>query len=173
MTPRDLAAALALTTVIADAAKSRKDELRDRLGDALDGLGVDAVRAELPDGTRISKSTLIAPTAKATVVDETAFVDWVYESRPGEVIQTVRDSYKRAVLERLVETETGDALDPETGELIPGIRFTTRGSYVSTRFEKEGRDAIVAAIRDGIITPAAVLSALSPTPALPEGQQHE
>jgi hypothetical protein len=169
MTPRDLAAALAVTTVIADAAKARKDDLRAALSAALDDVGADSVRAELPDGTRVSKSTLITPNPKPVVSDETAFAEWVEGFRPDEIVRTVRESFKRVVLERLAATPDGTAIDPETGEVVPGVRFTTGGAYVSTRFEKDGRDAIVTAIRDGIIEPAAVLSALSPTPALPGG----
>lgn len=169
MTPRDLAAALALTTVIADAAKVRKDELRDRLTQALDDVGADSVRAELPDGTRVSKSALVSPNPKASVDDEDAFAAWVDSYRPGEVVRRVREPYKRVILEGLVATPDGTAIDPSTGEVIPGVRFRTGTSYISTRFEREGRAAIVAAIRDGIIEPAAVLSALSPIPALPGG----
>lgn len=172
MTPRDLAAALAITTVIADAAKARKDEIRAALAAALDDVGADSVRAELPDGARVSKSTLITPNPKPVVSDETAFAAWVETFRPDEIVRTVRDSYKRVVLERLASTPDGTAIDPDTGEVVPGVRFSTGATYVSTRFEKEGREAIVAAIRDGIIEPAAVLSALSPAPALPGGS-HE
>lgn len=172
MTPRDLAAALAVTTVIADAAKARKDEIRAALAAALDDVGADSVRAELPDGARVAKSTLITPNPKPVVSDETAFAAWVETFRPDEIVRTVRDSYKRVVLERLASTPDGTAIDPDTGEVVPGVRFSTGATYVSTRFEKDGRDAIVAAIRDGIIEPAAVLSALSPAPALPGGS-HE
>jgi plasmid stabilization system protein ParE len=169
MTPRDLAAALALTTVIADAAKARKDDLRAALAAALDDVGADSVRAELPDGTRVAKSTLITPNPKPVVSDEAAFAGWVEGFRPDEIVRTVRDSYKRVILERLASTPDGTAIDPETGEVVPGVRFSTGATYVSTRFEKDGRDAIVTAIRDGAIEPAAVLSALSTTPALPGG----
>lgn len=172
MTPRDLAAALAITTVIADAAKARKDEIRAALAAALDDVGADSVRAELPDGARVSKSTLITPNPKPVVSDETAFAAWVETFRPDEIVRTVRDSYKRVVLERLASTPDGTAIDPDTGEVVPGVRFSTGATYVATRFEKEGRETIVAAIRDGIIEPAAVLSALSPAPALPGGS-HE
>jgi hypothetical protein len=171
VTPRDLAAALALTTVIADAAKTRKDEIRYALADALDDVGADSVRAELPDGTRVAKSTLMTPNPKPVVSDEAAFTGWVEGFRPDEIIKTVRDSYKRVVLERLAATPDGTAIDPETGEVVPGVRFTTGASYVSTRFEKEGRAAIVEAIREGLIEPAAVLAALSPAPALPGGTE--
>ena len=169
MTPRDLAAALAVTTVIADAAKARKDEIRAALAAALDDVGADSVPAELPDGTRVSKSALISPTPRASVDDEGAFSAWVETSRPDEIIKTVRESYKRVVLERLASTPDGIAIDPDTGEVVPGVHFSTGATYISTRFERDGRDAIVAAIRDGIIEPAAVLAALSPAPALPGG----
>lgn len=172
MTPRDLAAALAVTTVIADAAKARKDEIRAALAAALDDVGADSVRAELPDGNRVAKSTLITPNPKPVVSDEGAFIEWVETFRPDEIVKTVRDSYKRVILERLASTPDGTAIDPDTGEVVPGVRFTTGATYVSTRFEKDGRDLIVTAIREGIVEPAAVLAALSPAPALPGGS-HE
>ena len=117
MTPRDLAAALAITTVIADAAKARKDEIRAALAAALDDVGADSVRAELPDGARVSKSTLITPNPKPVVSDETAFAAWVETFRPDEIVRTVRDSYKRVILERLASTPDGTAIDPDTGEV--------------------------------------------------------
>lgn len=174
MTPRDLAAALALTTVIADAAKERKDEIRAALAWALDDVGADSVRAELPDGTRVAKSALVTPETKPTIDDDDAFLDWVESTRPGEIVKSIRDSYKRAVFDRLAPTPDGLAIDRETGEVIPGVRYKTgTAPYVSTRFEKEGRAAIVAAIRDGVITPAAVLQSLTPTNFALPGGSHE
>ena len=159
-------------TLTVEGAAVSSHEIRAALAAALDDVGADSVRAELPDGARVSKSTLITPNPKPVVSDETAFAAWVETFRPDEIVRTVRDSYKRVILERLASTPDGLAIDPDTGEVVPGVRFSTGATYVSTRFEKEGRETIVAAIRDGVIEPAAVLSALSPAPALPGGS-HE
>lgn len=153
MNPRELALALAVTTVIADAAKERKDQLRAQLQDALDTLGADAVRAELPDGTRVARTAMVVPAATATVTDEDMFVKHVSVASPHNVqtLVLVREAYRKLLLERLVPGPDGQAVDPDTGELVPGVAFRERAPYVSTRFDKGGRDAVVDALRSGTV----------------------
>lgn len=162
-TPRELALRLAAVTVIADAAKTAKDQIRADLADALDDLGADSAKAILPDGIDVAKATLIAPEAKATVTDERAFIEYVEANAPTEIIRKVRESYQKAILDRLSPLADGTAVDRETGEIIPGIRFTDRTAYVSIRFVTNGRDHMIEAIRSGAV-PLDLTD--TPTPAL-------
>lgn len=163
-TPRDLALALAAVSVIADAAKERKDQLREELRDALDALGADSAGALLPDGTIVGKASLTLPKAKATVTDESAFTGHVASSHPTEVVMRVRESFQRGYLDTLIPGPDGTAVDPSTGEVVPGVRFGDRAAFVSMRFASDGRRAVTDAIRTGTVT--LDLTATPPHPAL-------
>jgi hypothetical protein len=166
MTPRDIARALAVTTVIADAAKERKDELRAALVDALDDMGADSAKADLPDGTPIAKATLAGGKPRASVTSDDALTEWVSVNAPTEVVWRVREAYRKALLDRLVPGPDGAAVDPATGEVVPGVTFTTGATYVSVRFDRDGRAAVIDALRSGVIA----LDITPPnTAALPTG----
>lgn len=167
MTPREIAQALAVTTVIADAAKERKDELRALLLDALDALGADSAKAELPDGTTVGKASLAGGKPKANVSNEDALTGWVAENAPTEVVWRVRESYRRALLDRLEPGPAGVAVDPSTGEIVPGVTFTASNPYVSMRFDRDGRAAIIDALRSGEI--ALDIAHTTANPQLPGG----
>lgn len=149
MSLRDLATQLAVLTVVEDAVKERKDALRAAVRDALDEAGADATRAELND-ERIAKISLVAPQLKAIVGDENAFIAWVEENYPHEVITTksVRSSFKEAILKKFV-INGEEVINHETGEVVPGMKTARGSSYVSTRFESEGRAKVLDALRSG------------------------
>lgn len=165
MTPREIARALAVTSVIADAAKERKDQLREALRDALDDLGADSAKAELPDGTPIGKAALAGGKARAVVSNEDALTGWVAENAPTEVVFRVREAYRKALLDRLEPGPEGCAVDPATGEIVPGVTFTATAPYVSMRFDRDGRAAVIDALRSG-----AVALDITHTPELPTGE---
>ena len=157
MTPRELALALAVSTVISDYASDQKDALRSELLLTLNELGADSATAEL-NGTRVAKSAIVAPSRKAVVSAPATFLAWVVENYPEEVLQSVRDTFQKWVLEKAVEADEDIAVHPETGEMIPGVRFVAKSSYISTRFEKGGREAVVDALRDGRISISSALT---------------
>ena len=165
MNPREIARALAVTTVIADAAKERKDQLRADLLDALDALGADSAKAELPDGTAIGKASLAGGKARAVVSDEDALTGWVADNAPTEVVWRIREAYRKALLDRLEPGPKGVAVDPATGEIVPGVRFTATAPYVSMRFDRDGRASVIDALRSG-----AVALDITHTPELPTGE---
>lgn len=151
MTPRELALRLAALTVIADRVEVEREATRAAIVDALDALGGDSVRAELPDGTRIGKVSITAPKPSARVLDEDALAGWVAETHPTEVVWRVREAYRKVILDRAIAGPDGEAVDPSTGEIIPGIRFSERGRYPSMRFESDGRATVEAAFAAGVI----------------------
>lgn len=165
MNPREIARALAVTTVIADAAKERKDQLRADLLDALDALGADSAKAELPDGTPVGKASLAGGKARAVVSDEDALTGWVADNAPTEVVWRIREAYRKALLDRLEPGPEGVAVDPATGEIVPGVRFTPTSPYVSMRFDRDGRASVIHALRSG-----AVALDITHTPELPTGE---
>jgi hypothetical protein len=141
---RDLALELAAITVIADSAKEAKERLREEFAAALDLVGADSAKANL-DGEDIAKVSLIKPKRVAVINDEQAFARWVSANAPTEIMQSVRDSYKKLFLELLVLDEAG-AIHPNTGELMNFVSVVEKSSYISTRFQPEGKAKVLNAL---------------------------
>lgn len=151
MNPREIAQALAAVTVVADAAKARKDQLRADLLAALDEAGADSARAELPDGQPVGKASLAGGKRSPVVVSDDDLASYVQQDSPSEVVVRVRESYRRVLLDRLVEGPDGMAVDPATGVIVPGVVFAEGTRYVSMRFDRQGRDAVMGALMSGAL----------------------
>ena len=150
-TPRELALELALVSAIADYAKERKDYLRAEMIGVLDEVGADSAAATLPDGTKIAKVGIVAPKARVSVIDERSFTEHVKANRPDEIVERVRESYRKFYLESLVATDDGSAVDPQTGEIVSGVVFSDATRYPSLRFEKDGRENLGDALSRGVV----------------------
>lgn len=148
MTPRDLALRIAALTILEERVKAARDDARLAILQALDDLGGDSVRAELPDGTRIGKVSVTTPKPSPRVTDEQKFTGWVAQQWPTEVVWHVRDSFKKTILEKMRPSDAG-AVYVETGELVEGVTFAERDPFASCRFDPDGRDALADALRDG------------------------
>lgn len=104
--------------------------------------------AILPDGTKVATVSLSGGGGKsATIDDADAFLAWVLAAHPGETETVVRDGYRRKVLD--AAKKAGRAVDPVTGEAIPGIGISDSKSYVSVRFSAGGADAVADAWQAG------------------------
>lgn len=100
------------------------------LGDMLDA-DVERVRVTDDDGTNLGAVSVSAGRAKAKVYDERAFLAWVAERHPGEVVQVVRESFAKRLLD--AATIAGDPVDPATGEVIPGVEVAVGDPYLTVR----------------------------------------
>jgi hypothetical protein len=106
---------------------------------------------QLPDGTKVATVSYAGGDGKtASITDEGAFLAWMIANRPGETEVVVRDSAKKKILDGA--KKTGLPIDPETGEMIPGITFRDSRPYVSIRFRPGGADAVADAWLDGDLT---------------------
>lgn len=141
---RDLALELAAITVIADSAKEAKEKLRNEFATALEAVGADAAKANL-FGDDIAKVSLIKPKKSAVINDDQKFLKWAKENAPTEIIETVRDSYRKLLLET-IEIHNDEAFHPSTGEALEFITIIEKSSYISTRFQPEGRAKVIDAI---------------------------
>lgn len=147
---KDIALELAMTTAIADAAKDHKDYLRDELLEAMKEIGADATSADL-NGEKIAKITTVNPSAKPYIVAEHELVWYVDANFKDQTYTKVREAFWSTWSKTLVPTEDGQAVNPETGEIVAGVRFKQATPYVSTRFDKNGREAIIDGIRKGML----------------------
>jgi hypothetical protein len=139
---REQALRVAVLRALTDRIIEARDAARDELQATLADLGADRATAEL-DGTKVATLTLAGGKRTARVVDDREFLSWVREHRPGEVEQRVRDAYRSQLL--AAASAAGAPVDPNTGELIPGVEVADGSPYIKTTFTPGGRERIAAA----------------------------
>ena len=154
----------AVLKVLADEVKAATDDGKASLKDVMDGLGIRSLTATLADGTEVATVSRAGGAESPKVTDPDKFLAWVAENRPGEIVQSVRDSYTDALLAAM--RKTGEPVDPETGEVVPGVEFRAGAEYLAVRFASgpvDGRERIKQAWRDRELDLAGLL-------ALPGGE---
>jgi hypothetical protein len=93
----------------------------------------DAKAASLPDGARLGKFTKTRGRATPTITDERKFLQWVQDRHPDEIEQTIRPAFRTKILDSA--KKYGEAVDPTTGEVVPGIELRHGDPYISFRSE--------------------------------------
>jgi hypothetical protein len=124
------------------------------------------------NGTKLATATLTIPADTCTVASsgELDYLEWVRDNHPGEIELVpakvrVREAFRknhlktlRIVREEIKDPETGDtvrvdlkAVDPETGEVVPGVVVLPAGEPTSFRlsFADGGRERIAEAWQRG------------------------
>lgn len=141
-------------------------DARERLLMMLDPGDRKTVWIDTPTGKVDAGTVTLTKPAKPKTVrkvtDPDAFLNWVKEHRPDEVIHTesVRSSYATAVLGRPEADENGEEIP-----LPPGVEWveTTTRSVVQVRPSEDAAQAISAAVAAGTVSLDDVL-------ALPRGE---
>ena len=151
---KKLSLELAAISMIADAAKKRKDELRAQLQGHMDTIGADRVKAEL-DGETIAYVTTSKPKFKWEVINERKFVDWVADNHPTEIVESVRESFREVILDKFNYVDD-TAIDPN-GEPVDWLVGHTAEPYLMTKFHSEGREKLREAFLSNAIDPRKVL----------------
>ena len=136
---KKLSLELAAISMIADAAKKRKDELRAQLQAEMDGIGADRVKAEL-DGDVIAYVTTSKPKFKWEVISERKFVEWVKDNHPSEIVESVRESFREVILDKFNYVDDS-AIDPN-GEIVDWLVGNTSEPYLMTKFHSDGREKL-------------------------------
>ena len=135
---------LAAVSLIADEAKKAKDRLRAELLEEMDDLGADRVKAELGDEV-VAYITTTKPKFKWEVLNEAAFVNWVKENMPFEIVESVREASRDVILNRFKYVD--DQVIDQNGEVIKWLIGTESNSYLTTKFHSDGREKL----RDAIV----------------------
>jgi hypothetical protein len=161
--PQDTLRAAVLKALLKVVAGSA-DDAKAGLKDVMDALEIDSLAAKLPDGTKVAALNRAGGNTAARVTDEGKFFAWVEQNRPGELVTSVRDSYRKALLEAL--DKAGALVDPETGEVVPGVEFVTGKDWLTVNFKPGGEEAIKQAWQSGRLSLDAMLS-------LPQGGNDE
>jgi hypothetical protein len=145
---KELAIALATTNLVADLVAEHKDKLRAEMADAFLEVGSDSVKVTVDDD-RIGKVSLVEPKDKAYVWDDSLLIGWVKAEHPTEIVEQVRDSFKKHLLDNIEILDDGTCVLKTTGEIVVGIKARKSTPYVSTRFETDGREKLTNAIKTG------------------------
>jgi hypothetical protein len=125
--------------MIADAAKKRKDELRSQLQGHMDDIGADRVKAEL-DGEVIAYVLTSKPKFKWEVLNERKFVEWVMDHMVDEVVTSVRESSREAILNKFKYVD--DVVVDPNGEIVDWLVGNTSEPYLMTKFHSDGREKL-------------------------------
>ena len=145
---------LAAVSLIADEAKRVKDQLRQDLQSEMDGIGADRVKAEL-DGETIAYVSTSKPRFKWIVKNERKFVEWVMDNCVDEIVTSVRESSREAILDRFRFVD--DLVIDPNGEPVDWLEGSISDAYLVTKFQGEGRDKLREAIVGRAIEASKVL----------------
>jgi hypothetical protein len=136
---KKLSLELAAISMIADAAKKRKDELRSQLQGHMDDIGADRVKAEL-DGEVIAYVTTTKPKFKWEITSDKKFIEWIKANHPTEIVESVRESFIDVILEKFNYVDD-TAIDPN-GEPVDWLIGSTSEPYLTTKFHSDGREKL-------------------------------
>lgn len=145
MSPAEyLAALLALEAGLKEQIGAAKRAVLDRAQE------VDAERFKTPYGP----VTVATRKGKVGISDPDAFLAWVKEHRPDEVVVTeqVRESYVKSVLEDRLVVMRGEVFDSKTGEPVEWATLGPDGNpyttWTASEQQKEAKETARALFRD-------------------------
>ena len=151
---------LAAVSLIADEAKRVKDQLRQDLQAEMDGIGADRVKAEL-DGETIAYVSTSKPRFKWIVKNERKFVEWVMDNCVDEIVTSVRESSREAILDRFKFVD--DLVIDPNGEPIDWLEGSISDPYLVTKFHSDGREKLKDAIIGKTIETSKLLELETPS----------
>ena len=151
---------LAAVSLIADEAKRVKDQLRQDLQAEMDGIGADRVKAEL-DGETIAYVSTSKPRFKWIVKNERKFVEWVMDNCVDEIVTSVRESSREAILDRFKFVD--DLVIDSNGEPVDWLEGSISDPYLVTKFQADGRDKLKEAIIGKTIETSKLLELETPS----------
>lgn len=149
--PEDALRDVTLKT-LADEVEAALKNGRATLKEVMREQGIKSLSAKLPDGTPVATLTFAGGAPSPRITDPAKFLAWVQEAHPTETETVVRPGYTEALLKAM--KDSGRAVDPRTGEVVPGVEFAATEPYITPSFAKSGpggRELIRRAWRDGAI----------------------
>jgi hypothetical protein len=154
MTLKYLAGRVAVLTALRDAIDEVIDQertaLTSELLEANETLGVKQLDITLPNGETVASASIGTSTSKPVVINEVVFTRWVAENFPTEIIQTVRPTFKKVLLENTEQVNPqGEAVHTKTGQIIDGVVFNASAPRLTLRFKKDGRELVAEAFNRG------------------------
>jgi len=144
---RELALRLAVHKALTDQLTKMRSQLNEEARREMEP--GDRITAKLPSGEKVGSVTLTQGRVSARVVDKDAFTRWVAERFPTEVVQVVRESFAKTVLDAV--KRDGGWVDKATGEIVqvPGVAVTEDDPYPSVRLTRDAHQLIAEAWQRG------------------------
>lgn len=134
---QDLARRAMAAKTISDQIKAIGDDAKGDLLGLMAEHGSERVRVTDGNGDDFGTVTLVPGRIGARITDPAAFLAWVAERYPEQIIQTVNPAFA----ERLLATAArkGDPVDDE-GELVPGVTVGQGSGYLTVRPTTAAKD---------------------------------
>lgn len=113
--------------------KEQIDDAKTEAYKAMQAGAVEKIAAMDDAGAKLASVSLSSGRTRARVFDERALLEWVKRNHPGEVMETVRPSFLKALLDGAVTKADPDddtAIGPD-GEVLPGVELSRSEGYVS------------------------------------------
>ncbi len=167
MNLKELATELAALTIIKDSVGRAVNDLRGIVQEELNNVGADMTKV-IVDNQEVAKVTLVSRDASYVITDEKAFIEWIKLNFATELELKVRESFRKKFFESLANTSQQQIFSTLTGEVLPFIGIDSKEPYVSTRFSLNGRDLVVAAIKQNRMPNVASLNFYLDTYSLKE-----
>ncbi|MEV0646040.1 hypothetical protein AB0I28_12320 [Phytomonospora sp. NPDC050363] len=114
-------------------AKSGKQEIEQQFIES----GTDRSTVKDSAGMKLGIVTYAQGRTSAYIADEKAFLAWVEENHPSEMVRVINPDFKTRLLSAC--TTAGEPVDPSSGEVVPGVEMTQGRPYVSVRGSSEGK----------------------------------
>ncbi|WP_329521215.1 hypothetical protein [Spirillospora sp. NBC_01491] len=126
--------------------------------------------AVLPGGIKVGSVTLAKGKTSAEITDTDAFMEWVLETHPDAIEQVKVTRVNRDFTARMIAfaRATGSAVDPATGEEVPGLHVREGDPYAMTTLEDDAVELVADAWQTGQL--AELLGSLM-QPAVEAGEQ--
>lgn len=146
---------LGALSVFRDSVDAEIKRLKATVLDQLEEQGADGAPIRLPSGDKIGKASITYKGSEslAVVAHEPAFIEWVASTYPTETetVTRVYGAFQSLLLNRLEDDGNGGAVDPQTGEVVPGVGWATKAgtSRLTTRFDPPKRATKAAAEASG------------------------
>jgi hypothetical protein len=114
------------------------------------------------EGERVASFTESLKQPFFEVDDDDAFLQWADEK--GETDWVVKESFKKAILERRARWLNGECVDSVTGEVIPGVTRNAGGTHISVKptFTEAGKERIDSLLTELFGKTAAAVPMLAP-----------
>jgi len=94
----------------------------------------------------LAKASWSKGSRKVVVTDERAFLEWVRENHPTEIVESVNPAYLASL------KQVGDVLVDKDGQVADGVEVVTGNPSLSVRSEKQALELVARMVAEGRVS---------------------
>lgn len=128
---KEMARRIIAARLVEDVAKMEGRRSKEAMSTAMESTGADRVRVSDDDGTALGTVSLSQGRMSAHVIDDASFVEWVAREHPEAMVTMVDPGWRDRLL--VACRAAGEPVDPDTGEVVPGVEVTRSASHLVAR----------------------------------------